>query len=86
MSACFVRPWFAGVLLIEDHNDVAIAYLTLLHQLGLRTNYAQTGAAGIELATRARPDVILCDIGLPDFDRFEVAQRLRASPRPLTSR
>lgn len=73
-------PGHRCVLLIEDHNDVATAYLTLLHQLGACTNYARTGAAGIELATRTCPDVILCDIGLPDIDGYEVAQRLRASP------
>ena len=73
-------PGHQCVLVIEDHDDVATAYLTLLQQLGLRTNYARTGAAGIELATRTRPNVILCDIGLPDIDGYEVAQRLRATP------
>jgi CheY-like chemotaxis protein len=68
-----------SVLPIEDHDDVATAYLALLRQFGLRTEYARTGAAGIELARRASPDVILCDIGLPDMDGHEVAEQLRAA-------
>jgi CheY-like chemotaxis protein len=32
---------------------------------------------GLEAAQRARPDVILCDIGLPDSDGFALAEVLR---------
>lgn len=79
-----LTPGHQSVLLIEDHDDVATAYLALLRQIGLRTEYARTGAAGIELATRARPDVILCDIGLPDIDGHEVAGDYGPPRAPLT--
>ena len=39
---------------------------------------AEGGEEGLRAAVRMRPDVVLCDIGLPDIDGFEVARRLRA--------
>jgi CheY-like chemotaxis protein len=42
---------------------------------------AADGASGIEAARRARPDVVLCDIGLPGgMDGCAVARELRADP------
>jgi CheY-like chemotaxis protein len=39
---------------------------------------ARDGTSGIALARQLRPDVILCDIGLPDLDGFEVARAIRS--------
>src|ERR1051326_6650681 len=39
---------------------------------------AHSGRAGIELARQMRPDVVLCDIGLPEISGFDVARALRA--------
>jgi CheY-like chemotaxis protein len=39
---------------------------------------ARTGRAGIALAREQRPDVVVCDLGLPDIDGYEVARVLRA--------
>ena len=44
---------------------------------GHRLAVASTGPAAIEAARRAPPDVVLLDLGLPGFDGFEVARRLR---------
>jgi CheY-like chemotaxis protein len=44
---------------------------------------AADGTAGLTVATRTRPDVVLVDVRLPDIDGFEVARRLLASPVPL---
>ena len=40
-----------------------------------------TGSAGVERAVALRPDLILIDLQLPDFDGYEVLRRLRAEPR-----
>src|SRR2546428_837778 len=38
---------------------------------------AEGGEDGLRVAERMRPDIVLCDIGLPDIDGFEVARRMR---------
>jgi putative two-component system response regulator len=41
---------------------------------------AGSGAAGIELARKAPPDVILVDVMMPEMDGYEVCRRLKADP------
>jgi CheY-like chemotaxis protein len=41
----------------------------------------------VEAVSAGRPDVVICDVGLPDMDGFEVVRRIRAAlpaPRPFT--
>lgn len=68
----------ARVLVIEDHADVAAAYVALLEQLGHTTLVERSGRAGVAAAAAQAPDVILCDIGLPDIDGYDVARRIRS--------
>jgi CheY-like chemotaxis protein len=48
-----------------------------LAQSGHNVELAHSGLEGIEAALRLRPEVVLCDIGLPGCDGYEVAQRIR---------
>ena len=41
---------------------------------------AHDGPAGVAAARRSRPDVVLCDIGLPGLDGYAVARLLRETP------
>jgi len=66
-----------SVLLIEDHEDGREALATLLRRLGHDVQQASTGTAGVEAATRYRPDVAVVDIGLPDIDGYEVGRLIR---------
>jgi CheY-like chemotaxis protein len=72
------------VLVIEDNLDAAEALGDLLALFGHRPEIAHSGPAGLDLARRGRPDVVLCDIGLPEMDGYAVARELRADP--LTAR
>lgn len=68
------------VLIVEDNVDAAE---TLREALCLRhdvVEVASTGPEGIDKALELRPDVILCDIGLPGLDGYGVARAIRAIP------
>ena len=67
------------VLVIEDNIDAAETLDTLLQLWGHTVAIAHGGAEGIALAKDFEPDVVLCDIGLPDgLDGYAVARELRA--------
>jgi two-component system CheB/CheR fusion protein len=68
------------ILIIEDHADAADALETLLVAEGHEVRTAADGAAGLALARSFDPDVVLCDLGLPVMDGFEVARAIRADP------
>jgi PAS domain S-box-containing protein len=69
------------VLVVEDNADAAESMQLLLELRGFETVTAGDGVAGLELARRFRPDVVLCDIGLPGaLDGYAVARELRADP------
>jgi two-component system CheB/CheR fusion protein len=67
------------ILIIEDNRDFA-AMLQVLLQLagGHEVHLADSGPKGVDLARRVYPDVIICDIGLPVMDGYEVARALRS--------
>lgn len=65
------------VLIVEDNADQAETLKVFLTMKGHRLEIASSGPAAIELARRQRPDVVLLDLGLPGYDGFEVARRLR---------
>jgi PAS domain S-box-containing protein len=74
------------ILLIEDSDDARAALRALLESDGHRVETARDGPEGLAIAARAKPEVVLIDIGLPRMDGHEVARRLRALPDVPTPR
>jgi PAS domain S-box-containing protein len=68
------------VLVIEDNQDAADSLRDVLQLDGHVVEVAYTGREGIEKAHAFRPDVVLCDIGLPGLDGYGVARAMRAAP------
>src|SRR5262249_14116522 len=68
------------ILIVEDHRDTARTFATLLGRYGHDVKMAHTGPAGVDLARHWLPDVVLCDLGLPEMNGFEVAAALRHDP------
>jgi PAS domain S-box-containing protein len=65
------------VLVVEDNPDTAESLRMLVELWGHEVRVAGTGPDGVEEARRFRPDVVLCDIGLPGLDGYGVARELR---------
>lgn len=68
------------ILLIEDNEQNRYLATYLLEARGWRVVHAGDGPAGIALARRERPVLILLDIQLPGMDGHAVARQLRADP------
>jgi signal transduction histidine kinase/response regulator RpfG family c-di-GMP phosphodiesterase len=66
------------VLIIEDNIDAADSLREVLQFDEHEVEVAYNGPQGIAKAREFRPDVVLCDIGLPGMDGFEVARAFRA--------
>jgi CheY-like chemotaxis protein len=69
------------VVVVEDRADTAKSMCLLVSALGHTCLAAFNGSMALEVAFRAKPDIIILDIGLPDLDGFEVARRLRLDPQ-----
>lgn len=75
-AACAARP--LRVLVVEDNADAADSLQMLLEMVGHEVSVSRDGPSGVDAARAERPDVVLCDIGLPGFDGYQVARTLRA--------
>ena len=74
------------VLIVDDNAD---AVMLLAEVLGLRGHAIATafdGPSALRVADEFGPDVVVLDIGLPVMDGYEVAERLRQSPRHASAR
>ncbi|SMB83404.1 response regulator transcription factor [Deinococcus hopiensis] len=65
------------ILLIEDNADIANVVQYELNQAGCNVVTAPDGLTGLIYAREQPPQLVILDLGLPDFDGAEVARRLR---------
>jgi CheY-like chemotaxis protein len=66
------------VLVVDDCADARGTLRILLRLWGYEAREVADGPAALTEAAAWRPEVVLCDIGLPGLDGYEVARRLRA--------
>jgi DNA-binding NarL/FixJ family response regulator len=66
------------ILIIEDEPEMRRNIAALLRYRDYEPLAAENGNRGLELARRERPDLILCDVTMPELDGYEVLRRLRA--------
>jgi PAS domain S-box-containing protein len=74
------------ILVVEDNRDAADSLQMLLDLFGYDVAVAYSGPAGVEKAKEWRPDVVVCDIGLPGLDGYDVARELRQDPATAGAR
>jgi CheY-like chemotaxis protein len=68
------------VLVVEDNYDAAETLREMLLLWDHEVEVAHDGREGLDKARVFQPDVVLCDIGLPVMDGYEVARAIRSDP------
>ena len=76
----FQNPARPIVLVIEDHSEIRENISELLEIYGLEIISASNGLDGVKIASERLPDLILCDIMMPDLDGYEVLTQLKNIP------
>ncbi|TXD84462.1 response regulator [Subsaximicrobium wynnwilliamsii] len=64
------------VLIIEDNKDVRENTADILELSNYKVSTAENGKIGLDLAMKLLPDVIVCDIMMPELNGYEVLQTL----------
>ncbi|MDB6072056.1 MAG: two component transcriptional regulator, LuxR family [Verrucomicrobiales bacterium] len=68
------------ILIIEDQAPMRRNVALMLELEGYLTCTAENGLIGVDTARRERPDLILCDVMMPEMDGYAVVQTLRDDP------
>ena len=69
------------LLLVEDHEASSEATTLLLQTLGAQVLTAANGMEGLAILETEAPQVILCDLRMPEMDGFAFVGRVRDNPR-----
>ncbi|MDB5126177.1 response regulator [Mucilaginibacter sp.] len=72
------------VLIIEDNTDIRENIVEILELADFIVLQANNGKVGVELANKHKPDIILCDIMMPDLDGYGVLYMLHKNPETAT--
>lgn len=68
------------ILLIEDNNDIRENTSEILELANYIVVSAENGKAGVEIALREKPDLIICDIMMPVLDGYGVLHLVHKNP------
>jgi diguanylate cyclase (GGDEF)-like protein len=69
------------ILVIEDEELVRANLIDLLEMEQFEAIAAEDGYIGVQLAQEQGPDLILCDVSMPELDGFAVLEQLRRNPK-----
>jgi two-component system, OmpR family, phosphate regulon response regulator PhoB len=68
------------VLIVEDQEDILEVIRITLELDDLELHSASDGEAGIQLAAKLRPDLILSDVMMPRMDGLQLCKRVKTEP------
>ena len=66
------------VLLIEDHVELAEVTAEFMRQENLEVRVASSGREAMEIAATFQPEIVLCDMNLPDTTGIDIVRDLRS--------
>src|ERR1700758_5120902 len=72
------------ILVIEDEPEMRRNLTTVLRLEKFRPLPAENGRIGVELAKKEKPDLILCDVMMPELDGYGVIAALRGAAQTVT--
>ena len=76
------RCWF--VLVVDDNQDAADSLAQLLRLSGHQVEVAYTGMSALARVRSCRPEIVLCDLGLPELSGYDFAKAIRRElPRTI---
>lgn len=77
------NPSFRGkVLIVDDNLEAGESLSALLQALDFDAHAVHGGPAALSMLARFKPDVVVCDIGMPGMDGYAVARKIRAVQGP----
>ena len=74
----FQQPSCCRVLLVEDNADAAEVTALFIGASGLEVLIASSGQDALEIAGTFHPEIVLCDLTLPDMSGLDVLQAMRS--------
>jgi signal transduction histidine kinase/ActR/RegA family two-component response regulator len=85
-SAAATQSAARRILVVEDNPDAAATMRDFLELSGHEVELAVSGTDGVQAARQFHPEVVLCDLGLPGMNGFEVAAELRRDPSTASAK
>lgn len=76
-------PALKTILLVDDDNEIVESMRTVLENKGYRIMVARDGNAGLTIAERENPDLIVLDMMMPKKSGFLVLEKLKGRPGGL---
>lgn len=76
----FLKVIMTRILIVEDVLDNVELARKILVSRGYEVIHALNAEAGYDLTIQQRPDLVLLDLGLPDYDGLTLAGQLRENP------
>ena len=71
------------ILVIEDEPEMRRNITTILRLEGFQPIAAENGRVGAEIATKEKPDLVLCDVMMPELDGYGVIKALHNDPATM---
>jgi DNA-binding response OmpR family regulator len=70
----------SSLLIIDDHDEIRENIAEILTLAGYRVITAENGKRGVEAAIKEKPDLVICDIMMPELDGYGVLHLLKKNP------
>ncbi len=74
----------AKILVIEDDPEVTENIVEILELENHSIQTANNGLIGIELLGKSNPDIIICDVTMPEKNGYEVLEYVRSNPHTFS--